>query len=47
MAQFAVVEFLSSKTAAVIPCTWFYGDEESKCYWPPNTWSSNKRTNAI
>lgn len=35
MLPFAVVEFLDSRTVAIIPRNWFTGQEEEECFWPP------------
>jgi len=34
MLPYAVVEFTSNKSVAIIPMKWFTGDEEDECYWP-------------
>jgi hypothetical protein len=35
MPPFSIVEFTVNHTVAVIPHTWFTGEEEDMCYWPP------------
>ena len=30
----AVVEFCASKTVAIVPTSWFCGDEQDQCFWP-------------
>ncbi|XP_077065755.1 uncharacterized protein LOC143718618 [Siphateles boraxobius] len=37
MLPFVVVEFLDSRTVAIIPRNWFTGPEEEECYWPPSS----------
>lgn len=37
MLSFAVMEFLESRTVAIIPRNWFTGPEEEECCWPPYT----------
>ncbi len=32
--QFAIVEFVSSKSVASIPSTWFVTGEEDECFYP-------------
>ncbi|KAK2872949.1 hypothetical protein Q8A67_022846 [Cirrhinus molitorella] len=43
MLPFAVVEFLDSRTVAIIPRNWFTGPEEEECYWPPSSTANTDR----
>ena len=33
--SFSIVEFLASKSVAIISSKWFASEEEDECRWPP------------
>lgn len=47
--QFAVLEFPSEESNAVVPTKWTFTDDknELRCYWFPPKWSAQKRTEAV